>query len=76
MRHLAIAGNIPAILVVQRMADLALDSAARVVALDRLQAVRAAVLFMNCQAYDWPALAQAALWLCAQSMDGGRGARS
>jgi len=49
MWHLAAASNIPAIFMMKRMADLALDDAARVSGIHVFQAIWTAVLFINCQ---------------------------
>src|SRR5512140_486818 len=49
MGHLAAAGNIPAVLVVQRVADLTLDNPTWIVAVDGLETIGAAVLLMDCQ---------------------------
>src|SRR5574341_1312300 len=49
MWHLTNASNIPAIFVMQRMADLALHYAARVIAFDFFEAIRTAVLLINRQ---------------------------
>src|SRR5512140_510237 len=58
MRHLAIASDVPAILVVQCMADLAFDHAARVVARHGREAVGALVLFVHCEPNGWMPLAR------------------
>jgi hypothetical protein len=49
MRHLAIAGDIPAIFVMQCVADLALDHPAPIVAIDRLKTIWTAVFFVDRQ---------------------------
>ena len=51
MRDLASAGDVPAVFVVQRVAYGALLGSAWVVALDRLEAVRASMLFVGRQLY-------------------------
>src|SRR5512143_3118900 len=52
MRHLAAAGDIPAVLMVQRMTDLTFDNATRVVAVYGLQTVRAAMLLKDRQVHS------------------------
>ena len=49
MGHLAVASDIPAIFVMQGVADLAFDHAARVIALDRLEAIGAAMFLVHCE---------------------------
>src|SRR5512143_708621 len=73
MRHLAAAGDIPAVLMVQRMADLTLHNATRVVAIDWLQTIWAAVLLVDCQVDGGPAAALRARAprLAAHGPDGG-----
>ncbi len=50
MGHLAVASDVPAIFVVQRVTDLALYYPSRVVAVDWLEAERAAMFFVHRQA--------------------------
>ena len=54
MGHLAVASDIPAIFVMQRVADRAFDYATRVIAADSLEAIRTLVLFVHRQVHRDP----------------------
>src|SRR5258708_36613566 len=49
MRDLARASDIPTVFMVQRMTNFTFHNAARIVAFNNFEAIRAAVLFINCQ---------------------------
>lgn len=51
MRHLAGAGDIPTIFVVQGVTDLAFDRTAGVITRDNFETERAAMLFIYCELY-------------------------
>ncbi len=72
MRHLADASDLPAVLVMQGMADVTFDHAARIDSADGLQAKRTAMLLHDRQLDLWPAAPSPAFFLADRSRNAPR----